>query len=360
MIRLTALLIGVSLALPAAQRPTPQPVRGLTGAAAVARAYDTILDADFDDVPARLQVTCGRGFQNRPSTSDDGSAPIEVCRVLEALALWWEISLEPETRARDQRFVRTVDRAIADADAWTRREPQRAEAWFYLGAAHGARAQFRVLRKERLAAAREGKGIKEVLDRALVLDPDLHDAKFGVGLYRYYAEVAPAALRMKRWVLLLPGGDRIGGLRLLTDARDRGQLVRGEAEYQLHLIYLWYEKRPTEALGLVRGLQVRYPRNPLFHQIEAELHDLYFHNAALSLEASTRLLALAESDRVNEPALASGRARLNMATQLSRLGERQRAMELLKAIISERPSRPPGTVTRAQALLKTIRSRADR
>ncbi len=359
MIRLTALLVGVSLAVPLAQRPTP-PVRGLTGAAAVARAYDTILDADFDDIAAQLQVTCGGGFQNRLSTSEDAPAPVEVCRVLETLALWWEISLEPESRARDQRFLHTADRAIAAGDAWTRRAPERAEAWFYLGAAYGARTQFRVLRKERLAAAREGKRIKELLERALALDPDLHDTKFGVGLYRYYADVAPAALRMLRWALLLPGGDRIGGLRMLNDARDRGQLVRGEAEYQLHLIYLWYEKRPTEALGLVRGLQARYPRNPLFHHIEAELHDVYFHNAALSLEASTRLLALADSNRVNEAELASVRARLNMATQLSRLGERQQAIDLLRAISAERPSRPSGAVARAQTLLKTIRSRTDR
>ena len=44
-------------------------------------------------------------------------------------------------------------------------------------------------------------------------------------------------------VLLMPGGDREGGLAQITDARDYGQLVRGEADYQLHLIYLWYEKR---------------------------------------------------------------------------------------------------------------------
>ena len=28
---------------------------------------------------------------------------------------------------------------------------------------------------------------------ALAIDPDLHDAWFGIGIYRYYAAVAPAA-----------------------------------------------------------------------------------------------------------------------------------------------------------------------
>ena len=89
-------------------------------------------------------------------------------------------------------------------------EPERAEAWFYLGAAYGVRAQFRVYRVERLAAARDGKRIKESLEKALALDPAMHDAEFGIGMYRYYAGVAPAIFRFLRFLLLLPGGDRAG------------------------------------------------------------------------------------------------------------------------------------------------------
>ena len=91
-------------------------------------------------------------------------------------------------------------------------EPNRAEAWFYLGAAYGVRAQFRVYRVERLAAARDGKRIKDALEQALALDPAMHDAEFGIGMYRYYAGVAPAIFRFLRFLLLLPGGDREGGL----------------------------------------------------------------------------------------------------------------------------------------------------
>jgi len=48
----------------------------------------------------------------------------------------------------------------------------------------------------------------EQLERALTLDPSLQDAYFGIGLYHYYAAVAPTAARVLRWLLLLPGGDR--------------------------------------------------------------------------------------------------------------------------------------------------------
>jgi hypothetical protein len=68
-----------------------------------------------------------------------------------------------------------------------------------------------VLRRERLSAARDGKRIKEALERALTLDPRLQEAYFGIGLYHYYADVAPTAAKMLRWLLLLPGGDKAQG-----------------------------------------------------------------------------------------------------------------------------------------------------
>ena len=53
-----------------------------------------------------------------------------------------------------------------------------------------------------------------------------------------------------------PAANREEGLRQIDGrARRGGQIVRGEADYQLHLIYLWYEKRSRDALTLVRDLQ---------------------------------------------------------------------------------------------------------
>ena len=63
-------------------------------------------------------------------------------------------------------------------------------------------------------------------------DPTLTDAHFGIGLYHYYADVVPAPLKVLRFLLLLPGGDREKGLREMQQARERGQLLRGEADFQ--------------------------------------------------------------------------------------------------------------------------------
>ena len=315
---------------------------GITAAPAVAAAYDRILNADFDGLRRALPDTCP-------------PAPDVACLGLEALSLWWQIQLDPESRRLDNAFLSTVSAAIAAAERMTKAEPDRAEAWFYLGAAYGVRAQFRVHRLERFAAARDGKRIKESLERALALDPGMHDAEFGIGMYRYYAGVAPAILRLARFLLLLPGGDRVDGLRQLERAASRGQLVRGEAQYQIHVLYLWYENKWREALVIVRDLQDRYPRNPLFRQIEAEILDVYFHDAEASLKASEQLLALARSGSVNRPEIASTVARLNIAKQAIALQQRERAADLLDRVIAEQPLAPHGAIARARAMRRALK-----
>lgn len=320
------------------------PQAGLTAGPVVAAAYDVVLNADFDRMPEVLARTCP-------------PAPVVACLGLRALATWWEIQLDPQDTSLDARFAREVEAAIAEATAWTAREPERAEAWFYLGAGLGTRGQWRVLRERRLAAARDGTRIKAALERALALDPDLHDARFGIGAYRYYADIAPAYLRWLRWLLLLPGGDRAGGLAEMEQASRHGVLVGAEAQYQLQVVYLWYENRFIEALALIRGLQQRYPRNPLFRQIEAEILDVYVHDAAASLEASTRLLAAAERGDVNRAALAAVAARLNIAVQLDRLGHRDRARAALDALLAANPIAPRAAVERARALRRAWAAR---
>ena len=90
--------------------------------------------------------------------------------------------------------------------------------------------------------------IKLALERAIELDSGLEDAYFGIGMYKYYADVAPTAAKILRFLLLLPGGDRKEGLAQMLRARNRGRLLQGEADYQLHIVYLWYERQTPRAL----------------------------------------------------------------------------------------------------------------
>lgn len=331
-ILLTALLY---LSTGTAQQ-TPQ--RGLTGVPLLARAYDAIFDARFDEVPRLLAAACP-------------PAPIEACRLLDAAAVWWRIQLDPFNTGRDPDFQSRVEAAIAAAQAWTVREPQRAEAWFYLGGAYGARVQWRVLRGSRLAAARDGKRIKDALERSIALDPMLTDAYFGLGLYHYYADVAPAVLKMLRWLFLLPGGDRSAGLEEMLRARGTGALVRSEADYQLHIVYLWYEKQPARAVERLGELHKRHPHNPHFLQAMAEIQDFYIDDTRASLRSWQTLLDAALRGQVAEPRMAESMARVGIASQFDQLSEGEAGLEQLRAVIAAKPQAPTGIVARAQLQL---------
>jgi len=271
------------------------PPRGLTEPTRVAAAYDLILAARFDEAARRLQETCP-------------PAPRAVCAALSAAALWWRILIDPSSRAYDEALERAVADATAAARDWTMRDPQRGEAWFYLAAARAPRVNRLVLRGERLAAAREGKQIKEALERALELDPSLDDAYFGIGLYHYYAAVAPMYAKLLRWLLALPGGDRVQGLEEMRRARERGAILRGEADFQLQQIDLWYEARPRDALALLESLDARYPSNPLFLERIADLFETYLHDHDRSVAAWSALRDRARARRVYDAARVEQRA----------------------------------------------------
>ena len=301
----------------------------LTEGARLTAVYDTILRAQFDRVDAQLKQTCP-------------PAPGEACQALGVVSLWWQILINPENRLLDRRFSDLAAAAVAASEAWTRREPRRAEAWFYLAGSYAPLVQWRVLRGERLAAAREGGKIKTALERALQLDPTLSDAYFGIGLYRYYADVAPAGVKLLRWLLLLPGGDRVKGLQEMLEARERGELLRGEADYQLHLLYLWYERKPRQGLDLLESLEAHYGSNPLFLQRIAEVENEYFHDHPASAAAWRALVERARSGRVYGAPFAEARARLGLASELDAMYETDRAIDELKTAIALKPVAPLG------------------
>jgi hypothetical protein len=275
----------------------------LTAAPHLAAVYDLILAAQFDSADAELRRACP-------------PAPQEACQVLAAASLWWRALIDPDDRSGDRALTDAASAAIASTSAWTRREPGRGEAWFYLAGAYAPLVQLRLLRGHRLAAARDGKKIKDALDQSLRLDPSIEDAYFGIGLYHYYADVAPVYARMLRWMLLLPGGDRAAGLREMQRARDRGAILGREADFQLHLVYLWYEHDARRALDILEALDRRYPSNPLFLERIADVHDKYFHDPRASADAYRTLIARAQRERIYDARGAEARARRGLAIEM--------------------------------------------
>lgn len=325
--------LAVVLALLTLARPVG--AAGLTSPAPLQKAYELILDARFDEARKQLHQACP-------------PAPPVACQVLDGVADYWEVLLDPENTSRDARLMAKVDASIAAAESWVDREPKRAEAWFYNGGSYGTRVLFRGLREQYLAAARDGKRIHDSLRQSVTLDPTLGDAYFGLGLYHYYAAIAPTAARVLRFLLLLPAGDRAGGLKEMEQTRSQGMLLRGEADYQLHLIYLWYERQTLRSLALIDGLRTRYPHNPVFYLRLASVQGDYLKNHQAALQTYRSLFDAARAGRVASPAMSEVNARLGMAQAMDALCDTDHAVEQLRSIIAQRPASPYGAVARAQ------------
>jgi hypothetical protein len=316
-------------AAPAQSQPPATAPVALTGAAGLVRAYDAVFDADFDRAEGLIREACP-------------PAPAEACLVLEATRQFWRVQIDPEDRSRDAALERALTAAIDATEAWSGRAPGDPEAWFYLGGAYGARVQFRVLRQERLAAARDGRRVKQALDRTLALAPGLVDAEFGLGLYEYYADIAPTAAKILRVLLMLPGGDRARGLARMQRTRQAGQLLADEAAFQLHVVYFWYENRAADAIGLLSELVHRHPRNPYFRRAIAAAQTDYLHDVTASLASWRELARLADANGVNEAGMAAADAQLGIATSLDALGDSDLAVVALGRLRGSAPRAPWG------------------
>ena len=321
---------------------------GLTGGARLSAIYDVILQARADQAQLDLEQACP-------------PAPRPACLALSSAALWWKIQIDPNDRSHDAELERTARSAIVEADAWTKREPSRAEAWFYLAGAYGPLVQLKVLRGERVSAARSATTIKAALERALALDATMQDAWFGVGLYHYLAGVAPTAAKFLRWLLLMPGGDRVEGLREMERARSGAVLLLGEADYQMHWLYLWYERQPERALALLRGLDARYPSNPVFLQRIAEIQRDSLRDAEASRATWQALVTRADNRQVEFAATAAVRARVGLAEALLSLSQPRDAVDLLEPLATRRPTAPYGASARIHvALARAYQQLGDR
>jgi tetratricopeptide (TPR) repeat protein len=311
----------------------------LTEAARLAAIYDSILAADFARARADLERACP-------------PAPAEACGALLSTALWWQIALDPETRALDAELNSQSQKTIEAAKAWTVREPRNAEAWFYLAASYAPIVQWKLLRGERVSAARDGARIKAALEQALELDPSLDDAYFGIGLYHYYADVVSLGAKFLRVLMLLPGGDRELGLKEMLQARERGILLRGEADYQLHFVYLWYEKQPERARDLVRSLDARYPSNPIFLERAARIEHGSLHDHRESAGAWQTLIDRAVQGQMSGGRRTEIRARTGLASELLELSEIDRARIEIDRALALDPNASDARALRRKLLTK--------
>lgn len=166
-------------------------------------------------------------------------------------------------------FEREVEGAVVVAKAWMKVHPRDAEGYLSLSGSYGLRSRLSVRQRRWFRALFDGRRAIKYARKAHSLDPELHDALLGIGMYDYYADALPRAVGFFSKLFL--GGDRERGIRELEKVAAQGKFSKIGGQLLLLEIYTedrWGARDPEKALAILRPLRRRFSKSPLFHQIE--------------------------------------------------------------------------------------------
>ncbi len=239
------------------------------------RGLDLLMDGDLD---AAIEV-----FQQIEKHYPD--PPLGY--LFEADVTWWKIYfasanlIDPdvfdvvrtESTPYDSHFEDLVKVAIHKSEARIHAHQDVARNYLYEGLAYGLRGRFTGLRDSDLPTARAGKKMRNLLLTALKLDPNLTDAYLGLGNYNYFVDTLPTIIKLLKFLIALPGGDRELGLKQLQDAAEKGELTRAESKFYLAKTYSRRnEMQYSRSLELFQELAQEYPNNPLWQLVTGSLY----------------------------------------------------------------------------------------
>jgi tetratricopeptide (TPR) repeat protein len=223
--------------------------------------------------------------------------------LLEGDAVWWQIYCDNSEvkygmvdawkrgkKTEDEGYFALTDKVISLSEAQIAKSNS-AEMHLYAGDGYALKARLYGLRGENRAVARAGVAARTEFLAALELDPQMADATAGLGLYNYYVDSLSSAVKVLRFFMGIPGGNRDEGVRQIQDGIDHGVLSQVEMRFYLAKALRTYDRDYEKALLVARPLASHYPYNSIFQLLLGNLNvELgrtekaaeYFHAAAQS------------------------------------------------------------------------------
>jgi len=228
--------------------------------------------------------------------------------LLEGEARWWQIycaDLEIKygmidawkrgKKPEDEPFLLLADKVIDLAHAQISKS-DKAEMHFYAGMGFALKVRLEVLRGENRAVARAGVAARAEFLRALELDPQMSDATGGLGLYNYYVDSLSTSVKILRFFMGIPGGNRTEGIRQMQIGIDRGVVTPVEMRFHLARNLRTFDYQYERAIEVAQPLVERYPGNPVFQLLLGNL------NAEMGRPVKTAEYLQAAMKIANQPA----------------------------------------------------------
>ena len=176
--------------------------------------------------------------------------------------IYWRQGMNRQDGTKyDPDVLRYVEATIERAEQRMRRHGESADLFLWLGNAYGLRTGLEMLRRQVFKGIVDGFQGREYLTEALEIDPDLVDARFGLGLSDYILATKPRILRIVQRLFNLPSGDRKGGIASLERVTEEGRFTVTDARSALAYIDLYYERDRRAAFARVQDLLTRYPNS---------------------------------------------------------------------------------------------------
>lgn len=174
--------------------------------------------------------------------------------------------------AEDQRhFDESVAKAIELSDARIKKDPNDSQALYALGVTYGLRANYNFLvRKAWFDALRDATRARKLHNRVTELDPKIVDARLVEGVHDYVVGSLPWHVKMLGFLVGFRG-DKEGGVRLLEQVAQHGDINRVDAQILLCAIYR-RERNPQKAIPMLLSLIERFPRNYLLRFEIAQMY----------------------------------------------------------------------------------------
>ena len=192
-------------------------------------------------------------------------------------------------------FAEHSTRAVELSEAMVKADADSPDAHYQFGASLGLAASYRAtIMGETMGALKPAKLAYTAHERVLELDPTRKDAMLVIGTYRYLVSTLPLPIRLMARMVVF-GGGREEGLRLIREAATHEGEARTEAEFGLVLLYN-REREYAAAQNVIRGLKRRYPRNRVVW-LESAATALRDDRPALAASALREGFSMLEGDK---------------------------------------------------------------
>lgn len=178
-----------------------------------------------------------------------------------------------EYEQSDQSLMKPFDDAVENgvdaANIWVKKHPEDAEGWMARGAINGLYGRMMMTQRRYIKGYFTARTAMKSVRKALELDPEMVDAKLGVGMYDYYTDVYPHFIGALAKIVM--GGSRARGIKTLHEVAEGGKYTHWTAKMILVEIYNhdpFGAADPAKAVKIMKVVRDGYPNSPMMHSAE--------------------------------------------------------------------------------------------